>query len=264
VVLLQDLVDRAALALEAARRFEQSLAAIRARDDVLGAVSHDLKTPLTAILGNAQMLRQLVRVTQPNPERVARCVDRILTSSRRMGDMMDELVDTARLEAGQVLVLHRVSMDITALARAIVADQQITTTTHTLRLSGVGELCGIWDAARLRRVLENLIGNAIKYSPDGGDVRVEIGREDADSTTGACAVIRVVDKGIGIPAADLPHLFERFRRGQNVTQIAGTGLGLSGAKQIIEQHGGSLDVSSVEGLGSAFTIRLPLTGPTST
>jgi signal transduction histidine kinase len=125
----------------------------------------------------------------------------------------------------------------------------------------MNELCGVWDAARLRRVLENLIGNAIKYSPDGGGVRVEIGQEHGDSSTTAWAVICVVDSGIGIPPGDIPHLFERFRRGRNVTQIAGTGLGLSGAKRIIEQHGGRLEVVSAEGVGSTFTIRLPLVAP---
>lgn len=259
LLLLQDLADRAALALEAARRFEQSLAAIHVRDDVLAAVSHDLKTPLTAILGNAQMVQQLLGVAELNPERLGRSVDRIVSGSRRMADMMDELVDAARLEAGQTLVLHRVRMDIAALARTIVADQQITATAHAIHASGWQELSGIWDPARLRRVLENLIGNAIKYSPDGGDVHVEISREDSDS--GAWAVVRVSDQGIGIPPADVPHLFERFRRARNVTQIAGTGLGLSGAKQIIEQHGGSLEVASEEGVGSIFTIRLPLVGP---
>src|SRR5690348_3436097 len=148
MVLLEDLAQRGALALEAARRFEQSLAAIRVRDDVLAAVSHDLKTPLTAILGSAQMLQQLVGLAELDPERLARSVDRIVRGSRRMAEMMDELVDAARLEAGQMLVLHPAMMDIAALARTIVTDQQITTHNHTLYVTGMNELCGVWDAAR--------------------------------------------------------------------------------------------------------------------
>jgi PAS domain S-box-containing protein len=263
LVLLQDLADRGALALEAARRFEQSLAAIRVRDDVLAAVSHDLKAPLTSILGNAQLVKQFVGRTEPNPERLTRSVERIVSSSRRMADMMDELVDAARLEAGQVLVLHRATVDIAALARSIVSEQQVTANKHALYVTGETELYGLWDAARLRRVLENLLGNAIKYSPDGGDVRVDIAREYSGRDSSQWAVLRIVDQGIGIPDGDIPHLFERFRRGGNATQIAGTGLGLSGAKQIIEQHGGQLELTSEEDVGSTFTIRLPLLAPTS-
>jgi len=93
----------------------------------------------------------------------------------------------------------------------------------------------------------------VKYSPRGGEIAVEV------AAAGGAAVLVVRDSGVGIPAADLPHVFERFRRAGNVAdRIAGTGLGLAGAKEIVEQHGGSIAVESVEGRGSAFTVRLPL------
>jgi signal transduction histidine kinase len=115
-------------------------------------------------------------------------------------------------------------------------------------------LVGSWDVRRLERVLANLLENAVKYSPDGGEIVVRVARDDADST----AVLQVADTGVGIPAADLPHVFERFYRAGNVGEIQGTGIGLAGVRQIVEQHAGSIAVESCPGIGSTFTVRLPL------
>src|SRR5207244_3336969 len=101
--------------------------------------------------------------------------------------------------------------------------------------------------------------NAITYSPGGGEIRVTVAREDVAEPW---AVLRIQDAGIGIPPADLPRIFERFQRGSNVVgQIAGTGVGLAGAKQIVEQHGGTIAVESTEHVGTIITIRLPLAAP---
>ena len=103
----------------------------------------------------------------------------------------------------------------------------------------------------------NLIANAIKYSPEGGPIRIEVGPAEQDGAS--WAVLRVSDRGIGIPADDLPRIFDRFYRGSNVTgRIQGTGLGVSGARLIVEQHGGRVTAESVEGTGSTFTVWLPL------
>jgi signal transduction histidine kinase len=257
VVLLQDLADRAAMALEAARRFEQSLTALGASDDVLAAVSHDLKTPLTAISGSAQLLRRQLARTGTDDERLVQTIERITDACRRMAGMMGELVDTARLEAGQTLVLHPSSTDLVALVRAAVADQETTAEGRSLRVSAPSEIVtGAWDGVRLRRVLDNVLSNAIKYSRQGGEVCVDVAIDHENGCR--WAVVRVKDEGVGIPVADLPHIFERFRRARNVAGIAGTGIGLSAAKQIVEQHGGRLEVDSCEGAGSTFTVRLPL------
>ena len=129
----------------------------------------------------------------------------------------------------------------------------------------------MWDSARLERVLDNLLSNAVKYSPDGGLITVSIARERGSGglspsptpdshapAPSSWATVAVRDPGIGIPAADLPHTFHLFHRAGNVGQIAGTGIGLAGVKQIVEQHGGAVTVESGEGDGSAFTVRLPL------
>jgi signal transduction histidine kinase len=109
-------------------------------------------------------------------------------------------------------------------------------------------------------VLHHLLGNAVKYSPDGGEVTISVGRE-ATRDGREWATLSVRDQGLGIPAADLPHVFDRFHRAANVVgPIRGTGLGLSSARQVIEQHGGTVGIESTEGEGSTFTIRLPLAG----
>jgi signal transduction histidine kinase len=115
------------------------------------------------------------------------------------------------------------------------------------------QLVGVLDAVRLARVLDNLLDNAVKYSPRGGTVEVTIAREDG------LAVLSVADHGEGIPAADLPHIFERYRRGRNVEgRIPGTGIGLAGVQRIVELHDGTISVDSQVGGGTTFTLRLPL------
>jgi signal transduction histidine kinase len=122
------------------------------------------------------------------------------------------------------------------------------------------ELHAAVDAARIARVVGNLLSNALKYSPRGGTIVVRVAQ--ADGTAGPEALIAVADAGIGIPAADLPHIFERFARARNVAgHIPGTGIGLASARGIVEQHGGSITVQSTEGVGSAFIVRLPLAPP---
>jgi signal transduction histidine kinase len=115
----------------------------------------------------------------------------------------------------------------------------------------------------MERVIRNMLDNAIKYSPAGGDIVVRADAEECGD--GTWAVLAIQDRGIGIPAADLPFVFDRFHRGGNVAgRIAGSGIGLTGARQIVEQHGGAIAVESREGEGSTFTLRLPLAPSPST
>jgi signal transduction histidine kinase len=119
--------------------------------------------------------------------------------------------------------------------------------------SAQDQILGQWDSARLRRVLNNLLGNAVRYSPGGGHITVDLSVQDG------MAVLTVADQGVGIPPEDRPHVFERFRRGSNVEgRIAGTGIGLADVLQVVEQHGGTVTVESEVGRGSTFTVRLPL------
>ena len=120
----------------------------------------------------------------------------------------------------------------------------------------LSELVGNWDVTRLGRVLDNLLDNAVKYSPRGGAVLVNIGLDG--TALERMAVLSVVDRGEGIPQTDLPHIFERFHRGRNVGHIPGTGIGLAGVQRIVELHGGTISALSEVGQGTTFTVRLPL------
>jgi PAS domain S-box-containing protein len=228
------------------------------RDAFITILTHDLKSPLTATQGSAQLLqRRLERQGSVEPERLAEGLKRIQAGTGRAVQMLNELLDLARVGSGQPLALERVDCDLVALARTVVASYQPGGRAQQLTLhSDEATLSGPWDAARLERVLGNLVGNALKYSPEGGAVTVTVARDVA----AAQAVLRVEDQGLGIPAEDLPQLFRAFQRGSNVVgQIPGAGIGLLSAKQLVEQHGGSIVVESRLGVGSCFTVRLPLT-----
>jgi PAS domain S-box-containing protein len=234
----------------------------RLQGEFMAAVSHDLKNPLTTIRAQAQLLRRRAgRNVLPDPAQLVDDLDVILTSATRLASQLDELQDVARLRAGHALELAYEPTDLVALIREVTTAAQATTGRHGFRIEApAAELVGHWDSIRLHRVLDNLLGNAIKYSPAGGRIVVTVRqerREDED-----WAVLTVQDEGVGIPAVDLGHIFERFRRGSNVAgRFAGTGIGLSGARQIVEQHGGTIAAESEEGRGSTFTVSLPLMPP---
>jgi two-component system phosphate regulon sensor histidine kinase PhoR len=144
------------------------------------------------------------------------------------------------------------------LVRDGLDEQQQTTERHTLRLeSDLAELTGRWDARRLTRVLTNLVDNAIKYTPDGGEIVVRVLLERADA--GDLAVLDVQDQGIGIPSGELERIFDRFQRASNAHgRIGGTGIGLASVRHIVESHGGTIVVHSQEDVGSSFQVRLPI------
>ncbi|HVX30733.1 MAG TPA: ATP-binding protein [Nitrolancea sp.] len=252
----------AAEQIDHARLFQQTVDALQSRDAFLSSAAHDLKTPMTAVKGTAQILRrQAGRQGWRDAERLLHGLADIDAAVTKMAAQIDALQDLARLEMGELLPLRRRSTDLVALARRSVTEQQQTTSRHRIRVeSKAPKLVGSWDAPRLTRVLDNLIGNAIKYSPQGGEITLTVHRDERDSE--AWAVIVVHDHGLGIPNSDLPHIFERFHRGTNVGGATfGSGIGLVSAKQIVEQHGGTITVESQDRIGSTFIVRLPLAGP---
>jgi signal transduction histidine kinase len=248
-----------ALNLELEGRVEVATAELReqiaARDEFMSTVSHDLKSPLTFIKGMAALRRRRA-VQTPETRPLVEALDQIEASAGRMAAQLDELVDAGRLQAGRPLELRRLPVDLLGLARTVVGEHQQTTDRHVLSVSTtLPELVGVWDGVRLGRVIDNLVDNAVKFSPRGGGVEVTLARDDE------FAVISVSDRGEGIPEADLPHIFERFRRGGNVQgRIPGTGIGLAGVHSIVGLHQGTIAVASEIGVGTTFTVRLPL-GP---
>jgi len=171
--------------------------------------------------------------------------------------MVNELLDVARLQMGRPIELDPRPMDLAILVSEVATDLRPSTDRHEIQVESADiQMMGTWDRERLERVLVNLVTNAIKYSPEGGRIVLNLDRDTRDGHDSA--VVRVTDSGIGIPANDLPLVFDRFYRGSNVGGIEGAGIGLSGVWQIAEQHGGTVSVESAEGRGSTFTVRLPL------
>jgi PAS domain S-box-containing protein len=252
--------SKTALDLSSLRRGEVAEEALRLRDEFLATVSHDLQQPLTTIRGQAQVLRrQLEDHGHVDVERLIARLATIDATARRMSAQIAGLLDETRLEANRPLQLQCEPVDLVALMRDLVAEYGQATDTRDIRLqTELGSLIGLFDPVRLRRLIGNLLSNAVKYSPADSDVSISLTREDVGGQP--WAVVAVRDHGIGIPAADLPRLFERGFRAGNATRgpVHGTGLGLIAARVVAEQHGGMLDVSSREGEGSTFSVRLPL------
>ena len=230
----------------------------RAREEFLGAAAHDLKTPLTSIQGLAQLARRrLARLALPEAQPILAQLEGIQTGAGRLATLINHLVDITRLQTGALLDLHRRPVDLVALTHVVVAEQQDSACQRLVVEAARPEIVATVDADRIERVLGNLIGNAVKYSPDGGQITVRVAQEDSADTSWALLVVR--DDGLGIPAADLPHIFDRYYRASNVLgHIQGTGIGLASVRQIVEQHGGTVTVASQEGGGTTVTVRLPL------
>lgn len=252
----------AALEQVRATETEERRAAEQRQQEFLDDIAHDLRNPLAAIKGQAQlMLRQLDRKGAVAPERLRSGLHGIQIGVEQMSAQIAELQDVALLRSGQPLALTTVPMNLVALVNDTVEIARQLSSGHEIVVEAdVPELIGRWDQLRLRRVFDNILGNAVKFSPGGGQVSVVVARHEHPD--GPWARIDVRDEGVGIPAADLDRIFERFQRGSNVTgRIRGTGIGLAGARQIVGQHGGSITVSSEEGSGTTVTVSLPLRYP---
>ncbi|HZU75122.1 MAG TPA: HAMP domain-containing sensor histidine kinase, partial [Dehalococcoidia bacterium] len=256
------LARRAALAIDNARLYRDMQDAVQTRDAFLASASHDLRTPVTTIKAMAQVLQRRV----PRGKSAAVLQDGLRTideTAGRITALIDELLDLSRLQSGHPLELDRRPCDLVALVQhAVETSRQISSSRQIRVESEERTLTGLWDSLRLERVIDNLLSNALKYSPPDRDVVVRLAREPGPAGADSdLAVLRVQDFGIGIPAADLPHIFERFYRARNVSGRPGSGIGLAGAREIVVQHGGTIGVESSEGKGTAFTVRLPLTPP---
>jgi PAS domain S-box-containing protein len=249
--------ERLQLVREQAAR-SQAEAALHARTEFLASISHDLRSPLTTLKGTAQILHRKALREDANPADLVLGLEDIVATVNRLTAMVGQLFDLAQLDTGQSLELDREPTDLVTLVQQVAASEQKLTDRHRISVdAAIPEVVGNWDPVRLQRVVANLIENAVKYSPNGGAITIHVRRHH--DTEGGWASVAVRDEGIGIPAADLSHVVEGFRRGSNVVgRIAGTGVGLVGARRIVEQHGGRLTIESTEGSGTTVTIRLPL------
>jgi signal transduction histidine kinase len=222
----------------------------RMKDEMVSTVSHDLKNPITSIQGFVD----LIAMAGPVNERQRAFIDKVKKATADMGALINDLLDIAWIETGMKMSI--VPCAIPELVEPVVQKfrEQAASKRLSLQvepLDGLPTVSG--DPQRLRQVLSNLVGNAIKYTPDGGRITVRGNAQNGK------VILEVEDNGIGIAPDDLPKVFDRFFRAEDtfIQTVEGTGLGLSIVKSIVERHGGEVTVESQLGEGSTFRVTLP-------
>ena len=252
LVTAADLARRAALALEHAHLYEQAQEAIQAREEVLAVVSHDLKNPLSTVKMSAALL--LDTSTDRRSVHV-RSLEMINRAADEMNYLIESLLDASRLEAGQFQVepdeqeADVLVEEVQGLLRPLAEQQSVRLSAHLPEdLPPVAA-----DSHQILRVFSNLVGNAIKFTPEGGTVAIGARNEDGR------VCFQVSDSGPGIPEEQLPHIFDRFWQARKGDR-RGTGLGLAIAQGIVEAHGGTIWARSREGEGTTFSFTLPIGG----
>lgn len=243
----KEIARRIALAIDSARLYQHAQNATRTRDDLIASVSHDLRTPLGTIITTADLLTQ---ITAPDEKR-QRWVEALQRSAGWMKRLIDDLVDIARIEAGRLRIDEQ-NCAVGELLRETIALMQPLAQQKKLRLEGQfgPEVDLVCDRNRILRVFSNLIGNAIKFTSEGGSISV------GAQLAGSEVRFTVTDSGSGIAAEELPHIFERFWQARSTARM-GAGLGLAIAEGIVKAHGGRIWAESELGKGSTF-FTLPL------
>ncbi|MCP4358523.1 MAG: HAMP domain-containing histidine kinase [Chloroflexi bacterium] len=232
-----------------ARAFNQLLERLeqlfQTQQRLLADVSHELRTPLTAIRGNADLMR---RMGEADDESLLI----IQEEAERMTRLVGDLLLLARADAGGI-PLDRKEVELDALFFEVYRQVNLMEKSVAVHVTEIDQICVLGDADRLKQLMWNLVGNAIKYTPDGGHVNLALFK------TNGWGTMRVEDSGMGIPPENLPYIFDRFYRvdkARNRTQ-GGSGLGLSIAKWVAEAHGGHIHVTSEVGVGTTFIVTLP-------
>ena len=221
----------------------------RAQQRFVADVSHELRSPLTAIRGNLDLLR---RGAMQDPEARQTALSAVDSEASRMQRLVVDLLMLAQADAGVEIQKQVIELD--TLLLDVYRQVRLTSPMAKVILGGEDQLRINGDPDRLKQLFLNLMDNAIKYTPSGGQVTLSFGRE------GDCALVSVADTGVGIPERDLAKIFDRFYRVDKARarEKGGTGLGLSIVKWIVDQHDGKIDVTSQVGKGTIFTVRLPL------
>lgn len=223
------------------------------RDEFVSTASHDLKNPLANIKLSADLLRRAAE--RGDAQLQQKHLHNIATQVDRMQQLITDLLDIVKLETGRALVYERVPME--PFLQHVVEDFALAAQEKQINLRyqlSTAVTSAVLDHQQFRQALHNLLSNAIKYTPAGGEVVLASMAEDDT------LLVEVRDTGLGIPAADIPYLFDKFYRVTNPDHMAieGTGLGLSIVQTVVHQHGGAVDVTSEFGRGSTFRIRMPL------
>jgi signal transduction histidine kinase len=211
---------------------------------------------MTSLRGYAQLLgREFERGDVPNPERARRAATTIQVQADKLARLVAQLLDVSRIQSGK-LAIERRPTDLSQLAREVIEAARTQLKLHTIMARLPGELIVDIDPLRIEQVLTNLIDNAIKYSPEGGPIDVQLTEEAA---TGAVR-LSVRDHGVGVPLEHRAHIFDRFYQahaGGPLTSMAGMGLGLYISRQIVELHAGTIEAEFPDDGGTRFIVRLP-------
>ena len=230
--------------LTQARRVETT------RREFVANVSHELRTPLASIRASAETLQD---GALEDAEASRQFLGRIMHNAERMSALVQDLLDLSRLESGEVN-LNLAPVDVGRVVQEVVETYGEQARAKGVSLTAVDADAGMEataDESRLQQVLSNLVENAVKFTPSGGEVHVEVERR------GRWLEVRVLDRGFGVAAEDMPHVFERFYKADRAQDQGGTGLGLAIAKHIVESHGGRIWVESRDGGGSVFGFTVP-------
>ena len=227
----------------------------RFKDEMFSIASHDLRTPATVIKAQAQWLKRRFNAGKAAHDDMEEGLTMIADQADRLSKLLNLLLDLSRIEAGR-LQLDLAPVDLRGILISMARALQATTDSHLIEVHAPVGVIGHWDQRRVEEVVQNLLNNAVKYSPVGGRVEVRLSSEAGQ------AVVSVSDSGIGLSAEDAPHVFERFYRGHNDRRLEGTGLGLYICHAIVTAHGGRIWAESGGiGHGSTFAFALPLTNP---
>ncbi len=236
--------------LEQALEREKELSSLKSR--LVATISHEYRTPLTTIQSSAELLEHYShKWTQ---EKKLTHLQRIQASTKHLSDLVSDVLFIGKAEADK-LEFNPVALDLEGFCRELVEQMQLLSVTNeiTLIFHSQGNCTNAsLDERLLRQIITNLLSNAIKYSPRGSTVWFDLECIEGDAT------LSIKNSGIGIPAEDLPRLFDSFHRASNVGAIPGTGLGLAIVKKCVDLHGGQITVDSVEGVNTTFTVMLPL------
>lgn len=253
--LAEELARRAALSLDNARLYQDAQRATRMREEVLGVVSHDLRTPLSVVAMHAGALE---RLGSEAPAVVRDAASGIRASVEWLERMIQDLLDVASIDAGRMRLERRTRDPLLLFMKAVEMFAPLAEDAGLeLRWETPEHLPHVRiDEDRVLQVLANLVGNAIKFTPAGGTVTLRAAVESGSIRLSVC------DTGPGIAPANLAHVFDRFWHDRSTARVGGTGLGLAIAKGLVEAHGGRLWVESTAGRGCTFHLTLPASGAT--
>lgn len=221
----------------------------RERTEFFEMASHEIKTPLTVLVGSVELALRFIRRGQT--DRLGEILGRAEEGGRRLSDLVRDLLDLTRLDAGR-LEIRREAFDLVPVVRAVVDETRLGVERHQVSLDAAsGEVMVGGDPRRITQIVQNLVDNAVRYSPEGGPITVSIAQEDGS------AVVRVADRGVGIPEDERAQLFQRFFRTSRTRGLGGTGLGLFISRSIAEAHGGHLELERSGPDGTTFALTLP-------